>query len=333
MHFPCRSLVSCVSSFFSEVLIIAWSRQRWTQAGSWSAGRPDLYYGSQHQKEAICLSELRICEARMQHQASAPVGGASCINQRRAKAARPETRWRDPHLAGRRAKTNVMQKPCHADADHSRAKNHLRLLANVAPSLLHTLVPLLTLNLRMAFIAALTSARCQDSARERALTLPPSMASSHLPPVQRSWAHAAHTATRAASRSPTPEDDHAHANSHRKARREEIISAEQGVNTRLAIDMQEGDFLRFTDRADHLPPRGAHAENARLMRNMYGYAPIGSMYDAQELSSEEEKWEMKVSCAGLWLECLSECCRGARRSPSPYPARNANSPTLASGTL
>jgi hypothetical protein len=114
-----------------------------------------------------------------------------------------------------------------------------------------------------------------------------SMASAYLPQVDRSLFHTSHTATRATSRSPSPTPDS-------KERHEEILSAEQGVNSRLAVDFQEQDFLCHTNRGDHLPSRGAHAERARGTRNMYGYAPIGSMYDAQELSSEEEKWELKV---------------------------------------
>ncbi|KDN52666.1 hypothetical protein K437DRAFT_253855 [Tilletiaria anomala UBC 951] len=112
------------------------------------------------------------------------------------------------------------------------------------------------------------------------------MAATYMPQVHRSWVHQAHTATRAASRSPSPDPDG-------KDKREDILSAEQGMNSRLAVDMQEQDFLRHMNRGDHLPSRGAHAEQARVMRNMYGYAPIGSMYDAQELSSEEEKWDAK----------------------------------------
>ena len=120
------------------------------------------------------------------------------------------------------------------------------------------------------------------------------MSSLYLPAVQRSWLHQSHTATKAASRSPSPTPaDGTGATGGEK--REEILSAEQGINSRLAVDLQEQDFLRHINRADHLPGRGNHAQQARVMRNMYGYAPIGSMYDAQELSSEEEKWESKVS--------------------------------------
>ncbi|SNX83871.1 uncharacterized protein MEPE_02579 [Melanopsichium pennsylvanicum] len=107
---------------------------------------------------------------------------------------------------------------------------------------------------------------------------------SYLPPIITLWDHASHPPKRAWSRSPSPDSSH-----------HDLTSAQAGSSTQLAPARQaaiQRRLVRQSTRGDHLPMRMKSAEQARLLRSLKGYPPIGSSADAEQLSDLEESIEV-----------------------------------------
>lgn len=107
---------------------------------------------------------------------------------------------------------------------------------------------------------------------------------SYLPPINTLWDHASHPYKRAWSRSPSPEASH-----------HDVGNAQAGPSTQLTPARQaavQRRLIRQSTRADHLPPRTKSSEQARLLRALKGYPPIGSSADADQLSDLEESIEV-----------------------------------------
>ncbi|TKY89311.1 hypothetical protein EX895_001842 [Sporisorium graminicola] len=106
---------------------------------------------------------------------------------------------------------------------------------------------------------------------------------SYLPAINTLWDHASHPSKRAWSRSPSPEPAQHDAN------------AQAGPSTQLAPARQaavQRRLVRQSTRGDHLPMRTRSAEQARMLRALKGYPPIGSSADADQLSDLEESIEV-----------------------------------------
>ncbi|SOV03952.1 uncharacterized protein UDID_04471 [Ustilago sp. UG-2017a] len=107
---------------------------------------------------------------------------------------------------------------------------------------------------------------------------------SYLPPISTLWDHASHPSKRAWSRSPSPEPAH-----------HDPANAQSGHSTQLAPARKaavQRRLVRQSTRGDHLPMRTKSAEQARLLRALKGYPPIGSSADADQLSDLEESIEV-----------------------------------------
>lgn len=108
------------------------------------------------------------------------------------------------------------------------------------------------------------------------------------------WTHAANPATRARSRSPSPVESTPNAarlNQQQQQQRQQEQQAEIAAQA-----------AKYAARGDHLLSRGPHADRARLIRVMQGLPPVGSSAEADDLSDEEEMWEVRVSDRGSSLE-------------------------------
>ncbi|SPO23606.1 uncharacterized protein UTRI_03867_B [Ustilago trichophora] len=108
---------------------------------------------------------------------------------------------------------------------------------------------------------------------------------SYLPPINTLWDHASHPSKRAWSRSPSPEPVH----------HDGAANVQAGPSTQLAPARQaavQRRLVRQSTRSDHLPMRTRSAEQARLLRALKGYPPIGSSADADQLSDLEESIEV-----------------------------------------
>ncbi|KIS68847.1 uncharacterized protein UMAG_11478 [Mycosarcoma maydis] len=107
---------------------------------------------------------------------------------------------------------------------------------------------------------------------------------SYLPPINTLWDHASHPSKRAWSRSPSPEPAH-----------HDTVHTQAGPSTQLTPLRQaaiQRRLVRQSTRGDHLPMRTRSAEQARLLRALKGYPPIGSSADADQLSDLEESIEV-----------------------------------------
>lgn len=107
---------------------------------------------------------------------------------------------------------------------------------------------------------------------------------SYLPPINTLWDHASHPSKRAWSRSPSPEPAH-----------HDTANAQAGPSTQLAPARQaavQRRLIRQSTPGDHLPMKSKSAEQARMLRALKGYPPIGSSADADQLSDLEESIEV-----------------------------------------
>ncbi|ETS62229.1 hypothetical protein PaG_03806 [Moesziomyces aphidis] len=107
----------------------------------------------------------------------------------------------------------------------------------------------------------------------------------YLPPIHTLWEHTSHPSKGAWSRSPSPEPVH----------HEATAGTQAGPSTQLTPARQaavQRRLIRQSTRGDHLPARTRSAEQARMLRALKGFPPIGSSADADQLSDLEESIEV-----------------------------------------